>query len=577
MQQVQCLVPENFLTNFRFDETANLDGDEYFAIRVPSLQDVLNNTPVDAWDTVYIPEDMLTRFVFDGNEADYETQGYHCDVVVDGTPIEPDSGSLGDMSDLYSRFGNFGVITTDTDVLFPCRSGPDRQQVTMSCHELFSRLCAREECLLCRPDSEGVRQIYKSCETDYLDENPINRTIRSVRFGSTPYEDPVKYRNWYAAARDYSSLPVEAGFANLKHTVLNKSMIEPGIVDINGRPCRKVFVPTPSGFFGGNPEDPRMCDSVYIPAEYFADLPDDFGDFSLLGPDEPNRITRRPDAFKSQYAVCTLPVAFDWPADYPIFNLDGSQSSITPSVFSASMTCLTSGQFYQNNLAFDLDRFSQLHDMVMRSKVGGAFLNRLELSNDVPAVDFEWNDNGEIVLPSAEKIRDVRAKIDDFNREEIQRSAAKHAASEQSHNIERLNSRVNRNAGLKSLFNIMLRDRVNLKVATNEDAPVCEEVDAPDDLFVPPEVGAVQPVYGALDEILMTAAGNISDNISAEPVDDVSVPIPAPDIPPDLEEPEFDDSDIPGVPDTRDMSDLLDAAGYIPSGDYLIEDGSFDF
>ena len=87
----------------------------------------------------------------------------------------------------------------------------------------------------------------------------------------------------------------------------------------------------------------------------------------------------------------------------------------------------------------------------------------------------------------------------------------------------------------------------------------------------------MQPVYGALDETLMTAAGNISDNISAEPVDDVSVPIPAPDIPPDLEEPEFDDSDIPGVPDTRDMSDLLDAAGYIPSGDYLIEDGSFDF
>lgn len=612
----------------QFCDPVTVNGDSYYRIRVPSVVDELHDFGPDMWDQVYVPKDMLTLYKFNESEDDYETFGFSCDVRVDGMSIFSSASSLGDMPALHSRFGDFGVITADSDLSFSYSSPKDGSSGRISCKELFNRLTAKNEYLMSRTSLCDVEQVYQSCAHDYQDENPITRTIRSVRLGHTPSENAEQYREWYVANRDYDDLPAEAGFVSLKHTVLRKDMISPEIVDINGRPCRKLFVPTASGFFAETPDDKKLCEEVYIPSEYFFDLPENFDlardgspYASLDYSNERPFVHRRPDGFKSQYAVCSIPVDDSSLDTFPIFNADGSQSDITPSVFSASFTCLTSNQFYHGNLNFDLDRFSKLFDTVVNLPAGGAFLNRLELQNDVPAVDFERNDEGNIILPDFDTFNAVRGKIERYNQSQVIRSGERHANDENAHGVSRLNSRVNREAGLKSLFNIMLRDRVNLKVASaaNDDIISFDEsedhieIDSPDDLYVPEDdvrfddaaisgVPGVPPVASETDE----PAGSMPE---PAPVLEPEPEIPEPDgysstaefmvlpnadelpVPPEYAEAipaeEYDDymasfteEDIPGEPYAeRDMSDILRAAGCIEeeNPDLIVDGSSFEF
>ena len=474
MWDLQCILSSRLMPGREFGAPVSDGGDSYYPVRVPSAG--FGENERDMWDIVYVPAYLLTAVKFTPDETDYEIFGYDCDVTVDGESIFPVFGKPGLTRELYARFGDFGIITADARDSFRCRCPVDGSERMMSCRELFNRLTAKNELDMSRlPGSCSEDDVYRSCSEDYQDESPVVRTVRSVRLGSTPSENPDRYRDWYASVRDYDDLPATAGFCNLSHTVLRKDMIDAELVEVGGRPCRRVYVPTPSGFFAKTPDDKSLCDAVYVPAEYFSDLPKDFDLARDGGPyQDPEKsglrpmVNKRSGLFTSQYALCSIPVFAD--GGYPIFNADGSRSRVTPNAFSAGFTCLTSEQIYEGNLMCDVDgRFSRLYDTVMSSSVGGAFLNRLEMRTDIPSVDFEKNERDELVKPDLDSYRDIRKRIREYNRSETVRSGEMYSGRPCSHPVRRLNSRVERESCMRTMLGVSARDKVNLNVVSKAD------------------------------------------------------------------------------------------------------------
>lgn len=404
--------------------------------RLPTSRAVTAGMPVEEWPVVEIPCEAA-------EPAFGEERAVFPDV--DGNAV--------DASAVWAQYAGTWFVSLPPDAILNCEY-PDGGAGTASCRDVLDSFAAYMECWYRARENlspEDKLAVYQSCFNDYQDEPPYVRTVRAVDRGITPLTDPDSYRTARLQYRDYSGFPAESGFVKLSHTVLRKDLISKGTEDVGGHKCRRVLVPSAENFLDpdSGPDDRSAYQEVYVPVEYFWNLSD---------ADVPDSCRARADT----YAVCTIP------DDGGLYSADGSRSHIDARDFSAYLTCLTSCQLCRDNLMFDPARFDRLYERVAASESGGALWSRIELVDNVPAVDFTENVDGEFERPSAEAQAAVRRRVSEYHKAASLRQAAANPVPPDRH-AERLSGRVGREH-VKSVFLAGIRN-FDLSQATSRHLP----------------------------------------------------------------------------------------------------------